>query len=210
MCCASMMPDDSSSCVTNLAGFTPVSNNSGSFEVLSAVKRKYKIKYLKEATVLINAARRGSTYDPEAAARALLQHPDPRTLVNSDADEVQQLRRAREEVKAAMDEAKKVAPVFAGRVALVRMSSPCQIHPLIAQIWRSRLPHYVVIAANDGYLPNRVNFSARSAAGVSVLDFLREIEIHDGEGYYGHGHDQASGGSLPFERWNELLAKIGI
>jgi single-stranded-DNA-specific exonuclease len=180
------------------------------FEMLAAAKRKYRIKYLKEATVLINAARRGSTYDPEAAARALLQHTDPRTLVNSEAEEVQQLRFAREEVQAAMNEAKKAAPVFAGRVALVRMSSPCQIHPLIAQIWRTRLPGYIVIAANEGYLPNRVNFSARSAANVSVLDFLREIELHEGEGHYGHGHDQASGGSLPIERWNELLGKLGF
>ena len=180
------------------------------FEMLAAAKRKYKAKYLKEATVLINAARRGSTYDPEAAARALLQHAGPRELVNSDAEEVRQLRSAREEVQAALDEAKKAAPVFAGRVALVRMNSPCQIHPLMAQIWRSRLPKYIVIAANEGYLPNRVNFSARSNAGVSVLDFLREIELSDGEGYHGHGHDQASGGSLPFERWNELLGKLGF
>lgn len=180
------------------------------FEMLAAAKRKYKAKYLKDATVLINAARRGSTYDPEAAARALLQHADPRELVNSNADEVQQLRLAREEVKVAMDEAKKAAPVFAGKVALLRMSSPCQIHPLIAQIWRSRLPRYIVIAANEGYLPNRVNFSARSSANVSVLDFLRDIELREGDGYHGHGHDQASGGSLPLERWNELLAKLGF
>lgn len=180
------------------------------FEMLAAAKRKYKAKYLKEATVLINAARRGSTYDPETAARALLQHADPRALVNSDAGEVQQLRLAREEVKAAMNEAKKAAPVFAGSVALVRVNSPCQIHPLIAQIWRSRLPRYIVIAANEGYFPNRINFSARSAANVSVLDFLRNIELSEGEGYHGHGHAQASGGSLPIERWNELLAKLGF
>lgn len=73
-----------------------------------------------------------------------------------------------------------------------------------------RLPRYIVIAANDSYLPGRVNFSARSGANVSVLDFLREIELSDGEGYHGHGHDQASGGSLPVERWNELLAKLGF
>ena len=77
-----------------------------------------------------------------------------------------------------MNAAKKAAPVFAGSVALVRISSPCQIHPLIAQIWRSRLPRYIV------------NFSARSAANISVLNFLGEIELREGEGYYGHGHDQ--------------------
>ena len=59
-------------------------------------------------------------------------------------------------------------------------------------------------------IPKRVNFSARSAANVSVLNFLREIELSEGEGYHRHGHDQASGGSLPVERWNELLGKLGF
>jgi single-stranded-DNA-specific exonuclease len=53
-----------------------------------------------------------------------------------------------------------------------------------------------------------VNFSARSGEEISVLDFLRSIELDAGEGSYGHGHDQASGGSLPVGSWNELLAKL--
>jgi hypothetical protein len=40
------------------------------FEMLKEAKRKHTAKYLKEATTLINAARRASAYDPEAAARA--------------------------------------------------------------------------------------------------------------------------------------------
>jgi len=61
-----------------------------------------------------------------------------------------------------MNEAKKAAPVFSNRVALIRLDTPCQVHPLIAQIWRTRLPQYIVISANEGYLPGRVNFSAPS------------------------------------------------
>ena len=45
---------------------------------------------------------------------------------------------------------------------------------------------------------------------MSVLDFLREIQLSEGKGYYGHGHDRASGGSLPIDRWNELLARLGF
>ncbi|GAP95065.1 DHH family phosphoesterase [Leptolyngbya sp. NIES-2104] len=179
------------------------------FELLTTAKRKYTAKYLKEATVLINASRRASHYDPEVAARALLNHSSPKALVNSDSADVQQLRSAREEVKLAIDEARKVAPVFSGNVALLRMNSPCQIHPLIAQSWRGRLPKLVVIAANEGYMPGRVNFAARSNS-VNVLEFLRSQTISAGEGSYGHGHDQASGGSLSIERWNELLAKLGF
>ena len=43
------------------------------------------------------------------------------------------MREARREVKAAMAEAKKQAPLFAGEVVLIRIHSSCQIHPLIAQ-----------------------------------------------------------------------------
>jgi single-stranded-DNA-specific exonuclease len=180
------------------------------FELVSIAKKKYTAKYLKEATALVNAIRRSSQPDPEIAAQALLTHSSPRELVNASTHEVEQLRAAREEVKAALAEGKKAAPVFAGSVALIRVHSRCQIHPLIAQIWRSRLPKHIVIAANDQYIPDRVNFSARAPQGTNVLQFLRSIELSDGEGNYGHGHDQASGGSLPIERWNELLQKLGF
>jgi single-stranded DNA-specific DHH superfamily exonuclease len=180
------------------------------FEMLAIAKSKYTAKYLKEATALINAARRASHYHPEVAATALLAHTSPKDLVNSNTNAVEQLREARAEVKTALEQAKKAAPVFAGNVALVRINSPCQIHPLIAQSWRTRLPKYIAIAANEGYIPGRVNFSVRTDSGINVLNFLRDIDLSEGEGSYGHGHDSASGGSLPVERWHELLIKLGF
>jgi single-stranded-DNA-specific exonuclease len=122
---------------------------------------------------------------------------------------VEELRSARAEVKQAMEVGRKAAPIFARNVALIQVNSPCQIHPLLAQSWRTRLPKHIVIVANSGYLPGRVNFSARSVS-TNVLQFLRAQQISEGEGSYGHGHDQASGGSLPQERWQELLSKIGF
>ncbi|HEX8834584.1 MAG TPA: hypothetical protein VF719_10310 [Abditibacteriaceae bacterium] len=180
------------------------------FAMLEAAKKKYTAKYLKEAAALLNAARRSSAFDPEIAASALLNHDGPRALVNSDSPEVQRLNEARAEVKAALDEARKAAPVFAGNVALIRVNSTCQVHPLIAQQWRGRLPKYIVIAANEGYIPGRVNFSGRTSSGASVIDFLRGISVEGYENQYGHGHDAASGGSLPVEQWNELLEKMGF
>jgi len=180
------------------------------FEMLAVAKSRYTAKYLKEASALINAARRASQYNPEVAVRALLTHDNPRSLVNSNTQEVEQLREARKEVQAAMEQAKKAAPVFSGNVALVRINSPCQIHPLIAQSWRTRLPKYIVMVANEGYIPGRVNFSVRTASRINVLDFLKSVDLSPGEGSYGHGHDSASGGSLPVERWNELLSSLGF
>jgi single-stranded-DNA-specific exonuclease len=180
------------------------------FPLIAEAKKKYTAKYLKEATTLVNAARRCSRYIPEVAANALLSYESPKALVESDAPPIQELKAAREEVAAALAEAKKAAPVFSGKVALIRIHSACVVHPLIAQIWRSRLPKYMVIVANDGYRPGQVHFSARSAPGLNILEFLRGIEIPEGEGHFGHGHDQASGGILPTARWNALLAALGF
>ncbi|MBD2465027.1 DHH family phosphoesterase [Oscillatoria sp. FACHB-1407] len=62
------------------------------FELLTDAKRKYTAKYLKEATALINASRRAAHYRPEIAAIALLTHSDPKSLVNSQSADVEQLR----------------------------------------------------------------------------------------------------------------------
>ena len=180
------------------------------FPLLETAKKKYTAKYLKEVTSLVNAARRSSDYNPEAAARALLAHDSPRALYESTSPDVEIMRRAREEVKLALEEARKAAPTFAGPVALVRLNTPCQVHPLIAQSWRTRLPKYMVIVSNEGYMPDRVNFSARAHSDKNVLQFLRSFDLGEGEGHFGHGHDQASGGSLSVDRWNLLLSKMGF
>lgn len=182
------------------------------FELLATTRQKYTAKWLKESVSLVNAARRASSYEPETAAQALLNFTNPKDLVNSDSAEVERLREAKKEVNAELNEARKAAPVFAGQVALIRLDSPCQIHPLIAQSWRTRLPKYIVIAANTGFMPGKVNFAARTSAdGVSILDFLRGFKLENvGAGSYGQGHDQASGGVLPVAAWNELLEKMGF
>src|SRR6185437_7924489 len=134
----------------------------------------------------------------------------PRELVESLSPEVAALRASREEVKRELAEAKKAAPHFSGQVALIRIASACQIHQLIAQIWRSRLPRYVVIVGNEAYLPGRVVFSVRAGEGVNVLNLLRALPAGEGEANFGHGHDAASGGSLSISRWNALLDQLGF
>lgn len=180
------------------------------FAIISEAKRRYGAKDLKELATLINAARRGSIYDPESAAKLLLEHQSPRSALTFGSPELARMQNAREEVKVAMYYGKKAAPKFSGEVALVRVTSPCQIHPLLAQIWRSRLPKFYVLVANDGYLPGRVNFAARSTGEKRVLQFLRSFDIDAGEGSFARGHDHASGGSLPIDAWNQLLEAMGF
>ena len=178
--------------------------------LIDLAKKKYTAKWLKEATALVNAPRRSANFRPELALAALRENTSPRELCESKAPSSQALRAARQEVKAAFEEAKKAAPKFSGEVALLEISSPCQVHPLLAQVWRGRLPKFHVVVANTGYLPDRVNFSARSAKGKSVLDYLKSLDAGEGEGHFGHGHDQASGGSLPPERFEKLKRAMGF
>ena len=94
---------------------------------------------------------------------------------------------------------------------MLRIESRCQVHPLIAQQWRTRLPKYVVIAANRGYLPGIIAFSARtSRTDVSIPELLQRIDVGDHGGSYGHGHDQASGGQLPPEAFARLCEALGF
>ncbi len=180
------------------------------FEIIPQAKKKYKAKWLKEATALVNAARRSSSGDASVALWAVLKASHPAEIVKGASEEARRLAEFRQEVKEAFNEAKRAHPVFSGKVALVRISSPCYVHPLVAQIWRTRLKDYIVIVANEGYIPGYVAFSVRTSADVNVLDFLGRIEVDVAEGYMGYGHDQASSGVIPVESWKKLLKELGF
>ena len=138
---------------------------------LAAVKKRYTGAALKEAVALVNAARRAAAFDVDTPLAALLTADGPKALAAGATGE--RLAAYRAEVAAALAEARKAAPVFSATepFALLRLDTPCQIHPLIAQQWRTRLPKYAVIAANRGYLPGLVAFSTRTAIpGYSLED----------------------------------------
>jgi single-stranded-DNA-specific exonuclease len=180
---------------------------------LAAVKKRYTQKWLKEAVALVNAARRASAFDIQTPLRLLMEAEHPRAVSEDDARGAALLRAYRAEVAAALAEARRQAPVFSTSEpwALLTLSSPCQIHPLIAQQWRGRLAKYAVIAANAGYLPGVVAFSARTARpDLSLPTILQAVDVGDHGGSYGHGHDQASGGHLPPAAFERLLAALGF
>jgi single-stranded-DNA-specific exonuclease len=184
--------------------------SSAPFELLASMKGKHRRKDLAETVALVNAVRRSSRPRPELAAEALLLHPSPRALVESREPCVLALRQAREEVRLELAKAKMAAPRFSGQVALVEVDSPCQVHPVVAQIWRGRLKKYYVLVANKGYMPERINFSARSNPPLKVLDFLRALPEYSGESGFGQGHDYASGGSLDLQAWGRMLERLGF
>ena len=173
-------------------------------------------KYIRAATSLLNAAKRSS--DPDtvvpAAFRLLCSADTARAIVESDSPDARILHIAKAEVDAALAEARRVAPRFSTteKVALLRFDSPARIHPLLAQSWRGRLPQYIVMAANGGYLPERVSFSVRTNVDTNLLNFLARhgTQLEGVENEYGHGHDKATGGTLSRANFARLLDSMGF
>lgn len=134
----------------------------------------------------------------------------PREIASGQHPETALLVRARAEVQAAFAAGKRAAPKFSGPVALIRVRSACQIHPLLAQRWRNQLKQHIVIAANTGYRPGWVHFSVRSAQDVNLIEFLRKNAPASADEGYGNGHERATGGALRAEGWNQFIEGLGF
>jgi single-stranded-DNA-specific exonuclease len=179
---------------------------------LAEAKKRYTAKWLKEAVALTNAARRATPCDAATPLRLLLEGDGPKALNEGPGSEMLWMYRA--QVNEELSAARKAAPVFSATApfALVRVHSPCQVHPLIAQQWRGRLPKYAVIAANTGYEPGLVAFSTRTArADLSLPEVLQAVDLGpEHRDRFGFGHDAAAGGHLPPEAFDRLLDALGF
>jgi single-stranded-DNA-specific exonuclease len=180
------------------------------FPEMAEAQARYGKTALRNAVSLINAPRRTAAADATPALNLLLKCDSPKELLSGEHPETAQLIAAKEEVKAEMEVARRVAPKVRGQVALIPLASPCQIHPLIAQQWRSRLKDKVVIAANRDYRPGWVHFAARTAAGHDLIRFFAERRPEGAGQEYGSGHRQASGGALKVPEWNRFVAELGF
>jgi single-stranded-DNA-specific exonuclease len=184
------------------------------WDALPAMRKRWSGKWLREAVSLTNAARRAREFDVGTPLRMMMTADGPRAIVEDDALGADRLRGYRAQVQEELAVARRIGPVFSGDKlwALIPLDSGCQIHPLIAQQWRTRLARNAVIAANRGYLPGVVAFSSRTARKDLVLPtLLRAPDIGaEDEASFGRGHDQASGGHLPPVLFNRLMDALGF
>ncbi|KAM3418372.1 hypothetical protein BST61_g4369 [Cercospora zeina] len=131
------------------------------FPDMSATLKKYKKKVLNGVVSLVNAPRRTATYDVQSAWDALSKTNDPASILNN-----LRLRDARAEVNDELERCTHAAPKFSadGKVAVFRIKSEAQVHPMIATRWAGHLQSNkleIVMVANEGYLEGKVNFSCR-------------------------------------------------
>jgi single-stranded-DNA-specific exonuclease len=156
---------------------------------------------------LINAPRRLPDGPVRTALALLVESGDAKDALRD--PRVAELAEARAEWRAGFDTAVRTAPVVGERAALLRFTSPYQVHPLVATTWSRRLAPRVVIAANDGYLPGRVNFAVRGGDGADLRALLREA-LPEAGGEFAHGHARATGGSLDPESFGRLTERLGL
>ncbi|WP_299820230.1 hypothetical protein [uncultured Jannaschia sp.] len=190
------------------------------FPLIAAAKKRHGAGLLRETVSLVNAPRRSASGDADAALALLLKARDPKDAVRGGHSETTACDAAREEVKAATAEGRRQPPRFGRRygraVAVIRLHSPCQIHPLVAQSWTGRLkakdaPGVIVFAANFGFREGMVAFAGRASGEADIVDVLAR---HRPDGAdptrYGNGHRRAAGGTLPHAQWNALMEDLGF
>ena len=187
--------------------------------------KTYTKKALNDAVSLINAPRRTASYNVPVAWEALKAASSPKDLLNN-----KNLLAARAEVNAEVERCTHAAPKFSpdGKVAVFRISSEAQVHPVIATRWAGHLASNkleVVLVANEGYLPGMVNFSCRIPRvarardpPVSIIQVLEEAasraqdpSLRERLGdSFARGHKEASGGIVPKAEFEELMEVLEI
>ena len=177
--------------------------------------KKHTKKTLNDVVSLINAPRRTATYDVRSAWDALCDTPDPSTALKNP-----RLLAARAEVNAEVERCTHAAPQFSpdGKIAVFRIRSEAQVHPVIATRWAGHLQSKnleIVLVANQGYLPDKVNFSCRiprcARARDPPVDIIQSLKAYAS---LPEPTDQADGsGDAPLEETQPerapLLERLG-
>nr|OQO20731.1 hypothetical protein B0A51_12765 [Rachicladosporium sp. CCFEE 5018] len=204
------------------------------FPSMTDTFKKYTKKLLNDIVSLVNAPRRTATYDVISAWDSLATTEVPSSVLKSP-----RLLAARQEVNAEVERCTHAAPKFSadGKIAVFRIRSEAQVHPVIATRWAGHLQSKaleIVMVANEGYVPDKVNFSCRIArcargreTAVDIIQTLKgyaamsdpvggEAESVDIDAEkrpfierlgdnFARGHVQASGGIVGVEEFEELM-----
>ncbi|MCY1003532.1 DHH family phosphoesterase [Myxococcus sp. MISCRS1] len=172
--------------------------------------RRANRKAVTETVSLINAARRSARFAAPRALEVLLRAGAAKDISEGRVPGVDELHDCRVEVRREVERCARTPPRVASRVALLLFSSAAQVHPLVAVRWTQRLPEHIVIAANTGYLPGRVNFAMRSHAPIDLRAFIQGLGLPPMGEELGHGHARATGGSVSQSDFLRFAEAVGL
>ena len=229
--CKTLHPDIETSCAqfcavgthgdlgTNLKWKPP-------FPDMSAAFRAHTKKVINDTVSLVNAPRRTATYDVLSAWNALLNAENLRDVVSNP-----RLQMARAEIAQETELKAHSPPKFTkdGKFAVLKIRSGAQVHPIIATRWAGFLAAKkleVIMVANYGYLPGKVNFSCRIARSarskdppVNIIESLKGYAEQSNNDLvermgksFARGHKEASGGIVPMDEFEELMSimQVGV
>ena len=195
------------------------------FPDMTATFKKHPKKSINDAVAAVNAPRRAAAYNVKDAWEAVIAASGPGTIPKNE-----KLQDASFEVRRETERCTHTPPKFSAdaTIAVLTISSAAQVHPVIATRWSGHLKSNkleIVMCANEGYLPDKVNFScrvakvARAREGEDKVDIIKKLEgvvadnkdlrMRLGESF-ARGHKEASGGIVGKQEWEELKKMMGI
>jgi hypothetical protein len=195
------------------------------FPDMTATFKQHPKKSINDAVALVNAPRRSAAYNVKDAWDAVISASSPGDISKND-----KLKEASMEVRRETERCTHTAPKFSAdaTIAVLTISSATQIHPVIATRWSGTLKSNkleVVMCANEGYLPDKVNFScrvakcARAREGEDKVDIIKKLEsVVAGDKElrgrlgqsFARGHKEASGGIVGKGEWEEFKKLMGV
>jgi DHH family len=194
------------------------------FPDMSEAFRTHSKKLINDTVSLINAPRRTATYDVISAWNALLNAESLKEIILNP-----RLQDARAEIAEETERKTHTPPKFTkdGKFAVLKIHSGAQVHPIIATRWAGFLAAKkleVIMVANYGYLPEKVNFSCRIARSarskdppVNIIESLKAYAAQSDDNLtermgnsFAQGHKEASGGIVPLEAFEELMATMKV
>ncbi|KAH7073572.1 hypothetical protein BKA63DRAFT_534044 [Paraphoma chrysanthemicola] len=195
------------------------------FPDMTSTFKQHPKKSINGAVALVNAPRRSAAYNVQDAWESVIKASSPASIITNT-----KLKEASFEVRQETERCTHTPPKFSadGTIALLTISSAAQIHPVIATRWSGHLKSAkleIVMCANEGYLPDLVNFScrvakcARARDGAEKVDIIQKLEgIVEGDAElrgrlgesFARGHKEASGGIVGRKEWEELKELMGI
>ncbi|PMD42435.1 DHH family protein-like protein [Hyaloscypha variabilis F] len=195
------------------------------FPDMTETFKKYTKKAINDCISYINAPRRTGKYDVITAWKALLEAKDLKQILGN-----RRLEEARHEINLEVEKHTHTPPKFSkdGKIAVLKINTQAQVHPVIATRWAGHLKSKaleIVMVANYGYLPGKVNFSCRIARcardrdpPVNIIESLNAVADLDTTDLvqrlgssFARGHKEASGGIVNTAEFEELclLMKVG-
>ncbi len=165
---------------------------------------------LREAEVLINSAKRSSAYDIDTPIDLLSDAREIQSLIDGKDQRVRKLYEYRKEVNSEVRRCRHEPPIFSWKVALIAFESRCDIQGLIAETWRRLLNRYIVIAANFGYIAEKVAYVVRTDLDIDVIEFVESMRPAGYDQHICFGHNRAGGGIIEKEIWKDVAKRMGF